>query len=266
MTDNPALNAAPPPQQPFWSHIAHEIAQAIGQGVYSPGERLPSEHRLAERFGVNRHTIRRSIAALCQRGLLRSEQGSGTYVEDFAVDLAIGRRTRHRQNLAQAGLRGGLRVLSAERVRASAAQARALQVAARSLVLHLHILGEGGGQPLHVSHRYFPLPRFEGLDSVVRETGSITAAFAAQGVNDYLRHESRISACLPDMTGSLLGDKSVSVCLPDAETAAALRQPVTRPVLLVTKVNTDTDNRPIEFAETWFAGDRVTLTVDHDGE
>jgi len=237
------------PRQSFWSHIANEIAQAIGQGVYSPGERLPSEHTLAETFGVNRHTIRRSIAALCQRGLVRSEQGSGTYVEDFAVDLAIGKRTRHRQNLAQAGLRGGLQVLMAERVRANADQARALQVPARSALLHLQILGEGGGQPLHVSDRYFPLPRFEGLEDVVRETGSITAGFAAQGVADYVRHESRISARLPN-----------------AETAALMRQTVTRPVLLVTTVNTDPDDRPIELAETWFAGDRVTLTVNHDGE
>jgi GntR family phosphonate transport system transcriptional regulator len=237
------------PRQSFWSHIANEIAQAIGQGVYSPGERLPSEHTLAETFGVNRHTIRRSIAALCQRGLVRSEQGSGTYVEDFAVDLAIGKRTRRRQNLAQAGLRGGLQVLTAERVRANADQARALQVPARSALLHLQILGEGGGQPLHVSDRYFPLPRFEGLEDMVRETGSITAGFAAHGVTDYVRHESRISARLPG-----------------ADTAALLRQPVTRPVLLVTTVNTDPDDRPIELAETWFAGDRVTLTVNHDGE
>ncbi len=249
MTANLVLDSDGAPRQSFWSHIANEIAQAIGQGVYSPGERLPSEHRLAESFGVNRHTIRRSIAALCQRGLLRSEQGSGTYVEDFAVDLAIGKRTRHRQNLAQAGLRGGLQVLRAERVRANADQAHALQVSARSPLLHLQILGEGGGQPLHMSDRYFPLPRFNGLEDVVRETGSITAAFAALGVSDYVRHESRISARLPS-----------------AATAALLRQPVTRPVLLVTKVNTDLDDQPIELAETWFAGDRVTLTVNHDDE
>ena len=108
------------PREHFWSHIANELAQAIGQGVYAPGERLPSEHSLAERFGVNRHTIRRSLAALVQRGLVRAEQGSGTYVEDFAVDLAIGKRTRHRQNLAQAGVRGGLTVLHTQRERASA--------------------------------------------------------------------------------------------------------------------------------------------------
>eukprot|EP01036_Dinobryon_divergens_P049550 gene49550-66377_t len=145
-------------------------------------------------------------------------------------------------------VRGGLQVLMAERVRANADQARALQVPARSALLHLQILGEGGGQPLHVSDRYFPLPRFDGLEDVVRETGSITAGFAAHGVTDYVRHESRISARLPG-----------------AETAALMRQPVTRPVLLVTTVNTDPEDRPIELAETWFAGDRVTLTVNHDG-
>ena len=233
----------------FWAHIANELAQAIGQGVYAPGERLPSEHSLAERFGVNRHTIRRSLAALVQRGLLRAEQGSGTYVEDFAVELAIGKRTRHRQNLAQAGLRGGLRVLHAERVRATADQARALQVPARSPLLHLLVLGEGDGQPLHVSDRYFPLPRFQGLADVVRETGSITDAFTAHGVTDYTRHESRISARLPDQ-----------------RIATHLRQGTARPALYVTKVNTDMAGTPIEYAETWFAGDRVTLTVNHDGE
>ncbi|MDR7151611.1 GntR family phosphonate transport system transcriptional regulator [Hydrogenophaga palleronii] len=233
----------------FWTHIANEIAQAIGQGVYAPGERLPSEHSLAERFGVNRHTIRRSLSALVQRGLVRAEQGSGTYVEDFAVDLAIGKRTRHRQNLAQAGLKGSFRVLESSRVRATADQARALQVPARSMLLHLLVLGEGAGQPLHVSDRYFPLPRFHGLADVVRDTGSITQAFTAHGVTDYIRHESRISARLPD-----------------ARTAGHLRQGTARPALYVTKVNTDMAGVPIEYAETWFAGDRVTLTVNHDGE
>ena len=40
----------------FWVRIAQDLAQAIGRGVYQPGERLPSEHVLAQQFGVNRHT------------------------------------------------------------------------------------------------------------------------------------------------------------------------------------------------------------------
>lgn len=237
----------PQPEHSFWARIAHEIADAIWRGVYVPGERLPSEHSLAEQYGVNRHTIRRSLASLGQIGLVRSSQGSGTYVEDFAVDLMLGRRTRHRQNLEQAGLPGGFVVLSSRSGRASADVARALEVRAGSAVLHLQVLGDGGGQPLHVSDRYFPLPRFAGLDEHLRDSGSITAALAALGVADYTRRQSRISARLPD-----------------AGVAVHLRQPVTRPALHVSSVNVDLDGRPIEYACTWFAGDRVTLTVDHD--
>ncbi len=231
----------------FWVRIAQDLAQAIGRGVYQPGERLPSEHVLAQQFGVNRHTIRRSLADLGQRGLVRSTQGLGTFVETFAVDLVLGKRTRHRQSLAQAGVRGGLRVLQSANVVAQADQAQALGVPAGQRLLWLQTLGEGEGHSLHVSERCFPLPRFQHLAEGVRASGSITAALAEHGVMDYLRQESRISARLPA-----------------ADVAGLLGQPASRPVLLVTSVNVDEQGRPIEYARTWFAGDRVTLTVKHD--
>jgi GntR family phosphonate transport system transcriptional regulator len=168
-------------------------------------------------------------------------------VEDFAVELILGKRTRHRQSLDQAGLRGGLQVLQASTVKASAAQAKALALPARSKLLYLNILGEAEGQVLHVSERFFPLPRFEGLDETIMQTGSITAAFATCGLSDYTRQESRIIAKIPS-----------------AEIAAHLRQPINRPVLEVTSINIDTLGLPIEFATTWFAGDRVNLMVRHD--
>jgi GntR family transcriptional regulator, phosphonate transport system regulatory protein len=236
----------PDPAQSFWARIANEIATAIGRGTYAPGERLPSENRLAQQYGVNRHTIRRSLSSLCQLGLVRSSQGSGTFVEEFAVDLVLGKRTRHRQSLAQAGLKGGLQLIASAVERADAGVAQALKLRAGSRVLHLVVLGDGGGQPLHVSDRYFPLPRFAGLDAHLQETGSITQAFARLGVADYTREQSRMSARLPS-----------------AEVADQLRQAPTRPVLQVTSVNIAADGHPIEFARTWFAGDRVTLTVEH---
>ncbi len=238
-----------PTRDSFWTRIAAELSEAIGSGIYPPGQRLPSEHALAEQFGVNRHTIRRSLASLCSQGLVRITQGSGTYVEDFAVDLALGKRVRHQQGLAQAGLRGSLVVLHEQTVRATAALAKALQVPTRSPLLQLRVIGQAEGQPLHVSERYFPLPRFEGLAAVVRETGSITAGFTAHGVADYTRRESRITAELPE-----------------AAVAAELRQPATRPVLLVESLNVDLAGTPIEWARAWFAGDRVKLTITHDDE
>jgi GntR family phosphonate transport system transcriptional regulator len=230
----------------FWSRIANELAEAIGQGVYAPGVRLPSEHSLAQQFGVNRHTIRRSLASLVQRGLVHAAQGRGTFVESFAVDLVLGKRTRHRHSLTYAGLRGALQVLQFAEVEAGLDEAQALRVHEGSALLYLQVLGEGAGQPLHVSERYFPLPRFANLAEVVQNTGSITEAFAQHGVMDYLRQESRISARLPNK-----------------EVADLLAQPMSCPALMVTSLNVDTAGLPIEFSKAWFAGDRVTLTVNH---
>lgn len=239
-TDSPARHSV-------WTDISGQLAQAIARGELQPGQRMPSEHALAQSFGVHRHTVRRALADLVQRGLVRASQGSGTFVEDFAVDLALGKRTRHRHSLDQAGVRGALQVIEGREVAASADVARALDVRARSKVLHLQVLGEGAGQPLHVSERWFPLPRFRGLQDHVQASGSITQAFAALGVADYTRRESRIAAVMPT---------------PDV--AEQLKQSPSRPVLRVSSVNVDREGRPIEFANTWFAGDRVTLTVQHD--
>lgn len=253
MTRNPTvttdlLDALPAnaPREHFWRRIADQLSLDIGRGHYQPGERLPSEHQLALQYGVNRHTIRRSLSALGQRGLVRTTQGAGTFVESFAIDLVLGKRTRHAQSLQQAGVRGALRVLQSQVRLADADQAMALGLAKGQSVLWLQTLGDGEGHSLHVSDRYFPWPRFSELERWVSESGSITSAFAHCDVRDYVRKESRISARLPS-----------------AEVAALLAQPMACPVLQVTSVNVDVQGQAIEYARTWFAGDRVTLTIEH---
>ncbi len=247
--DQASLLPLPDPAQGFWARIANDIANAISQGIYEPGQRLPSEHLLAEQFGVNRHTIRRSLGSLCQLGVLRSAQGSGTFVEDSAIDLVLGKRTRHHHSLDRAGLRGGLELIDSEKVPADERVALALNIDQGTTVLHLRVVGTGGGLPLHAGDRYFPLPRFSGLDQRVADSGSISEAFAALGVRDYVRAQSRLSARMPA-----------------EDIAALLKQAPMRPAMLVSSVNTDVDGHPIEYARTWFAGDRVAITIEHPHE
>jgi GntR family phosphonate transport system transcriptional regulator len=230
-----------------WNRIAAQLTENIASGIHEPGSRLPAEHTLAEKFGVNRHTVRRALSSMAAQGLVRVVQGSGTYVEEFAVDLVVGRRTRHSESLQLAGLSGGLRVLEANACRASAELSRTLNIPARSNVLRMKVLGLVKDRPLHISERFFPLPRFTGLDALVQQTGSITKAFASLGVEDYSRHESRIAAVLPA-----------------PEVATQLLQPVSRPVIQVRSINVDPKQVPVEAATTFFAGDLVTLLVQSD--
>lgn len=251
-TNNPLtpdeINRAPLQERAgTWNNIAAQLTDGIASGRHEPGSRLPAEHTLAEVFGVNRHTVRRALSSLASQGLVRMVRGSGTYVEEFAVDLVLGKRPRHSETVRKAGMSGSLRVLESGKQRATAELARALSIPARSSVLRLKVLGEAQDRPLHVSERFFPMPRFAGLDALVRQTGSITKAFAVLGIEDYLRRESRVTAVLPT-----------------SEMAATLLQPVSRPVLKVRSLNVDTQGNPVEAATTFFAGDRIALLVQAD--
>jgi len=74
--------------QKLYQQIARAIATAIGDGRYTPGEKLPSERELAEEFGVSRPTIRDAMIALEFQGLVEARQGSGVYVN--ALPTAAG--------------------------------------------------------------------------------------------------------------------------------------------------------------------------------
>ena len=66
--------------QKLYQKIALAIAAAIGDGRYSPGDKLPSERELADEFRVSRPTIRDAMIALEFQGLVEARQGSGVYV------------------------------------------------------------------------------------------------------------------------------------------------------------------------------------------
>ena len=62
--------------------LADWIRQGIETGTLGAGERLPSEQKLQEQFAVSRQTVRRALSVLEEAGILRSRQGSGTFVVD----------------------------------------------------------------------------------------------------------------------------------------------------------------------------------------
>jgi len=62
--------------------VVRQIEQLILRGILRPGERLPSERELSERFGVSRPSLREAVADLQERGLLATRAGAGIYVAD----------------------------------------------------------------------------------------------------------------------------------------------------------------------------------------
>jgi len=70
-------------RRPVYLRIAEEIkAEWLTGGRLRPGERLPTQHELQKRYGASLPTIVRALGVLASEGLIRSRQGSGTYVAE----------------------------------------------------------------------------------------------------------------------------------------------------------------------------------------
>ncbi|MGW6455588.1 GntR family transcriptional regulator [Streptomyces sp. NPDC055078] len=69
------------PRAPYMK-VRDALAADIASGVYGPGDPIPSESELCERFGVARETARRAVRVLRDRGLIFTEWGKGSFVAE----------------------------------------------------------------------------------------------------------------------------------------------------------------------------------------
>src|SRR5882672_1580157 len=63
-------------------HIIEQITGLIARGVLKPGDRIPSEKQLCQRFGVGRTSVREALRSLAVMGVLESHMGDGTFVTE----------------------------------------------------------------------------------------------------------------------------------------------------------------------------------------
>ena len=72
------------------SEIVKDLETEIMDGSLTPGQRLPSEEKLCNRFSVSRTVIREAIQQLRGKGLIRTLKGSGSYIADPSLDTLAG--------------------------------------------------------------------------------------------------------------------------------------------------------------------------------
>jgi len=78
-----------PRTKPVPELILDEITRLITEGILKPGDRLPSESELAERFGVGRSSLREAMRALQLLGIIEVIQGKGTFLrQTYVLPLA----------------------------------------------------------------------------------------------------------------------------------------------------------------------------------
>jgi len=233
-----ALPKAPvkPGRGPAHTQIEVALETAIERGRLSPGDRLPAERALAERYGVSRMTLRQALGALERRGRLVRSKGryGGTFVAEPKLELAG--TSALSDQLRGLGLAAGARVLSAcEREAAQDEAELGLRVYA------IERVRLANGEPVALERGAYSVDAFPGLLEGSLE-GSLYDLIRARYDAVPVRAHERLEPALAH-----------------PEEAAALEIEPGAPVMLVERTAYCATGRPVEHSRDVFRGDRTTV-------
>jgi GntR family phosphonate transport system transcriptional regulator len=181
----------------LWRQIVARLRRDIASGAFQPGAKLPTEAELSSQFGVNRHTVRRALEELSRDGLVRVEQGRGSFVAEDVLDYNVEARTRFTEWIRKHNKEPSGIVRQLQEIHADPRVAAGLGIRGGSRVVVLERLGFADDRPVSLARHYFPAMRLKGILQALQAAPRITAALRAVGVEDYLRQQTRVTARLP---------------------------------------------------------------------
>jgi len=185
------------------------------------------------------------LEELSRGGLVRIEQGRGTFVAEDVLEYTVEPRTRFTEWIRKNSMEPSGQVLQLREVAADSLIANGLGIRTGGRVVLLERLGFADDRPVSLTRHYFPAARLPGLMDALRASPRITEALRAAGVGDYLRQMTRVSARLPTPTESEL-----------------LRMPRTRPVLVTENTNVDRAGTVVEFGVGCYPTPRVQIVFE----
>ncbi|MGD1940108.1 MAG: phosphonate metabolism transcriptional regulator PhnF [Leptolyngbyaceae cyanobacterium] len=232
---------------PLYLQIADELRHNIQESLFRVGDRLPTEAELSERFGVNRHTLRRAMEVLRHEGIVGVERGRGTFVVAAPIAVPIGRRVRFNESLKAQSLQPQSQVLQVAEIAADHPVAKQLEISVGDPVVLYERLTLTDEVPLSIASSYFPGAHFPGLVAHCQTYRSISLMLQAEYRCDHIRQSTRLSARRAR-----------------TEDARLLRMPANQPILLSESINVDQKGIVIEYGVTRFRGDRMELVIENE--
>lgn len=231
--------------EPLWVQAVELISGEIARGALRPGMRLPPERELCQQLGISRVTLRKALNHLVEAGSLSPSHGRGWYVatetgappaRDWPNSLESFTETA-----ARMGLPATSTVLRAEVVPTTIDEGELLQLAPGTPLFVLERVRLLGGVPIAVDSTRIPagiVPSFA------------TADFSVDSVYAKLEDDGLRLA---------RADSTIEATSADADLAGHLGIDVGRPILVLTQLVFDTDDRPLLASSIQYSGERYRL-------
>src|SRR5258705_3962859 len=171
----------------LWRQVADGIERGIADGTFTAGERLPGEMEIATTYRVNRHTVRRALATLAERGLVRPQRGSRTYFEAQRLAYPLRSRPRFSEIVGAGGREPRGQLIGAAVEPASRELARQLDLKIGALLVRIEALRLADRTPICVGTTWLAAEAFPEAGATYESARSMTKGLAHYGVLDYRR-------------------------------------------------------------------------------
>jgi len=236
---DPAIDLFKGASLPRYHQLKELLREQIRDGAWPPGSSIPSERALSEQYGISRMTARQAVTELVNEGLLYREQGRGTYVGQPKISQQLLRLTGFTEDMTERGQRPGTRVLNAEMWPSDDMTAKHLRIRTGQLVYRLRRLRLADAEPLAV------------------ETSCINFLGCERLLKHDLDRESlyRLLESTYDLP-PLEAEQELEAGLATGEDAHLLNVEPGSPVLCTRRVSYTRRGVPIEYATSFYRGDK----------
>lgn len=225
---------------PLYHQLAEDLFAQIRSGSYGAGHKLPSEHELAERYGVGRPTVRQATAVLIRRGLLTRKRGSGTYVRQVPAQVDLFSLAGTLVSFDRGGIASSSKLLGSPMERLVQDETHPLHERASAFVRRL---SEVDGAPVLLEEIDFDLRYFPGL---------LALPLQGRSLSDVVQQQYRMR---PESA-----DQSFRVTLIDRERAALLQVEPAAALLQVDRSLHFEHAQAAVFARMYCRTDRLTFS------
>ncbi len=239
-------NASSPSFRPLYDQIKILITQSLIAGEWRPGDAIPSEIDLANRFKVSQGTVRKAIDELAAENILIRRQGKGTFVASHSQERSSTRFLRINRDDGLAEYPES-RLLSVSRLRAPEESARLLDLRTGASIFVIKRLLSFEHSPRIFDEIHIPAAIFKGLDEPMMRAypGSLYSFFETNFGIAMIRAEEHI--------------KAVSA---GEEAAQLLNRELGAPLMQIDRVAFTYGDRPVEWRRGLCFTDRYSYVTE----
>ncbi len=216
---------------PLYKDVKRQMMDSLTHGEWRPGDAIPAERRLSERYGISIGTVRKAIDELVADHILIRQQGRGTFVASHNRDRMLF-YFFHVVPLEGPKVYPDVELLAFGRGKADRAAAEALGIATGDPIFRIRNLLRLGGRPAIVDDIALPVPRFATLTE---------KQFASRPSTIYNLYQD------PFGISVVRTNERLRATVADAETARLLAVPPGAPLLSIRRIALTYNDVPVEY-------------------